>query len=588
MSLPQNLGRLSAALTSDASLNIGVGVTPSGSFKLEVGTTSKFTGVATFGSTLSNGTYSYTLPGATGTLALVGGAGVGTVTSVAAITLGTTGTDLSSTVATGTTTPVITLQVPTASATNRGALSSADWSTFNGKQGALSGTGIVKSTAGVISYLTDPLPIANGGTGSATQNFVDLTTTQSIGGAKTLTSALSGTSATFSGLITSTIGVNNYLKASNISTDGLFIENTNNGNTSYYGINNSTGSLFFTGSAAYSTNIGTASARDFHIGTNGAVRLTIASTGAATFSSAAGITNGNGLNLRAGGNTASDANVLNFTSLAGTINVSMFSDASNSNTRLKSLGNLSFHTGNIAISADNERVTILSTGNVGIGTTSPAKLLDVYLGTTGTVGQYLRNTTINLLSQIDGTTSGQFGTETNHPLVLLTNNSERMRITSGGNVLINCTSVPSSSVSGFVINGASSGNISSSGSSTGAYNHLLFYNGNGLVGYIQTSGSTTTYSTSSDYRLKKDVQPITDALARIQLLNPVKYKWKCDDSDGEGFIAHELQEIIPSSVTGEKDGEEMQGVDYSKIVPILVKAIQEQQSQIEELKALIK
>ena len=70
MSLPQNLGRLSAALTSDASLNIGVGVTPSGSFKLEVGTTSKFTGVATFGSTLSNGTYTYTLPSATGTLAL--------------------------------------------------------------------------------------------------------------------------------------------------------------------------------------------------------------------------------------------------------------------------------------------------------------------------------------------------------------------------------------------------------------------------------------------------------------------------------------------------------------------------------------
>lgn len=123
--------------------------------------------------------------------------GTGTVTSVAAITLGTTGTDLSSTVANGTTTPVITLQVPTASATNRGALSSGDWTTFNGKQAALSGTGIVKSTAGVISYLTDPLPVANGGTGSATQNFVDLTTTQSIGGAKTLTSALAGTSATF-------------------------------------------------------------------------------------------------------------------------------------------------------------------------------------------------------------------------------------------------------------------------------------------------------------------------------------------------------------------------------------------------------
>jgi hypothetical protein len=70
MSLPNNLGRLSAGLTADASLNIGVGVTPSGTYKFEVGTTSKFTGVATFGSTLSNGTYTYTLPSATGTLAL--------------------------------------------------------------------------------------------------------------------------------------------------------------------------------------------------------------------------------------------------------------------------------------------------------------------------------------------------------------------------------------------------------------------------------------------------------------------------------------------------------------------------------------
>jgi len=57
MGLTQNLGRISTGLTADASLNIGVGVTPSGTFRFEVGTTSKFTGVATFGSTLSNGTY---------------------------------------------------------------------------------------------------------------------------------------------------------------------------------------------------------------------------------------------------------------------------------------------------------------------------------------------------------------------------------------------------------------------------------------------------------------------------------------------------------------------------------------------------
>ena len=92
----------------------------------------------------------YTLPDATGTIALVGGSGVGTVTSVAALSLGTTGTDLNSTVTNSTTTPVITLNVPTASATNRGALSSTDWSTFNNKQSAL--TNPVTGT-GTTNYL---------------------------------------------------------------------------------------------------------------------------------------------------------------------------------------------------------------------------------------------------------------------------------------------------------------------------------------------------------------------------------------------------------------------------------------------------
>ena len=94
---------------------------------------------------------------------------------------------------------------------------------------------------------------------------------------------------------------------------------------------------------------------------------TLAATGAATFTSSAGITNGNGINLRAGGNTASDGNVLNFTSFGGTINTSIFSDALNSNTRFKSNGTLSFHTGDIGITATNERLTISSTGSVNVG-----------------------------------------------------------------------------------------------------------------------------------------------------------------------------------------------------------------------------
>jgi hypothetical protein len=103
----------------------------------------------------------YTLPDASGTIALVGGSGVGTVTSVAALTLGTSGTDLSSTVANSTTTPVITLNVPTASASNRGALSAADWTTFNNKQNALTNPVTGTGTTNYLPKFTGTSTIGN-------------------------------------------------------------------------------------------------------------------------------------------------------------------------------------------------------------------------------------------------------------------------------------------------------------------------------------------------------------------------------------------------------------------------------------------
>lgn len=132
------LGTLSkAALTINTSqqVTLAQGLT---------GTTANFTGQLTLGSTITNGTYTYTLPSATGTLALVGGAGVGTVTSVAALTLGTSGTDLSSTVANGTTTPVITLNVPDASATARGVITTGSQTIAGDKTltGTLYGIGL--------------------------------------------------------------------------------------------------------------------------------------------------------------------------------------------------------------------------------------------------------------------------------------------------------------------------------------------------------------------------------------------------------------------------------------------------------------
>jgi hypothetical protein len=113
--------------------------------------------LSSLGSTLRT----YTLPDASGTIALVGGSGVGTVTSVAALTIGTTGTDLSSSVANSTTTPVITLNVPTASATNRGALSSADWTTFNNKQSAITNPVTGTGTTNTLPKFTAASTIGN-------------------------------------------------------------------------------------------------------------------------------------------------------------------------------------------------------------------------------------------------------------------------------------------------------------------------------------------------------------------------------------------------------------------------------------------
>lgn len=110
-----------------------------------------------------------------------------------------------------------------------------------------------------------------------------------------------------------------------------------------------------------------------------------------------------------------------------------------------------------------------------------------------------------------------------------------------------------------------------------------------LVGSISSSGSTTAYNTSSDYRLKENVQPMVGALDKIALLKPSTYTWKLDGSEGEGFIAHELQEIFPQAVTGIKDAVnedgsiEPQGIDTSFLVATLTAAIQEQQALIENL-----
>jgi hypothetical protein len=120
---------------------------------------------------------------------------------------------------------------------------------------------------------------------------------------------------------------------------------------------------------------------------------------------------------------------------------------------------------------------------------------------------------------------------------------------------------------------------------------MTFRRSGSAVGSISVTTSATSYNTSSDYRLKENVQPMQDALAVIAQLNPVTYTWKVDGSEGQGFIAHELQAVVPDCVTGEKDAvdaegnPQYQGVDTSFLVATLVKAVQELTARIAALEA---
>jgi hypothetical protein len=142
-----------------------------------------------------------------------------------------------------------------------------------------------------------------------------------------------------------------------------------------------------------------------------------------------------------------------------------------------------------------------------------------------------------------------------------------------------------------------SNNLSDSNSdmnrqSTGALFNFL-YQGS-LVGGITTTGSNVAYNTTSDYRLKENVKTIENALNKVLKLNPVTYDWKNFKQKGEGFIAHELQEICPYAVTGEKDAVDGEGkpiyqaVDTSFLIATLTKAIQELKVELDDLKKSIK
>jgi len=134
------------------------------------------------------------------------------------------------------------------------------------------------------------------------------------------------------------------------------------------------------------------------------------------------------------------------------------------------------------------------------------------------------------------------------------------------------------------------GNASSFGAG-GAATLIDFQYQGGVKGSISITSGATAFNTSSDYRLKNTIAPMTGALAKVAALKPVTYKWNIDNSEGEGFIAHELAEVCPHAVTGEKDAvdaegnPQYQGIDVSFLVATLTAAIQELSAEVTALKA---
>jgi hypothetical protein len=258
------------------------------------------------------------------------------------------------------------------------------------------------------------------------------------------------------------------------------------------------------------------------------------------------------------------------------------------------------------------RITLTQAGNVGINETNPDNKLeisDTSVGTDSTAddSNFIKLTnkeigTINEVwglgfsSEASGTdylgafvqALGNYTSNYNTSLIFGTrgtsgNATERMRITSGGDVLIGTTTTTSVSKLQLTSSNSYYGFVDRAQVSGTGFPAGFFNSAGSLVGSIGTNNTSTTYGTSSDYRLKEDLKDFNalDIASKIKMYD---FKWKADDSRGYGVMAHELQEVLPQAVSGKKDAEKMQSVDYSKLVPILLKSIQELKAEIDELK----
>jgi len=294
---------------------------------------------------------------------------------------------------------------------------------------------------------------------------------------------------------------------------------------------------------------------------------------------------------------------------AGTANAGIFHVTTNTATTSTSCrGDLAFYMKAGGASLMTESMRIQASGNVGIGTTNPLAKLSV-----SNDGQHGLEIEPNLFSNINRITNFNRSNNTYVGLKIDASQhqfnisgAEKMRLDSSGRLGIattttdwfsgdhklvvrnNINSGSSSCVLALQDRGGQYPFIAWNADSSGTRGLILFRTSGsgGVVGSITSNGSSTTYSTSSDYRLKENVIELFDGINRVKQLQPKRFNFIADASKTvDGFLAHEAETVVPEAVTGEKDGEDMQGLDLSKLVPLLTAALQEAIAKIETLEA---
>ena len=262
---------------------------------------------------------------------------------------------------------------------------------------------------------------------------------------------------------------------------------------------------------------------------------------------------------------------------------------------------------------------VTTTGNVGAGTASPAAKLDVHNSSFGGSATTLHLSSTNSASEVipyaglgyvvdqgaDGIEAGSLTLSTYSSSAL----TERMRINSSGNVGIGTTS-PSRPLDVHKTGTGSCAFVDDTSTVTSSHTTLdVRFDGTGSPatgatyirfgdadsnnGSITVNGGSVAYNTSSDYRKKENIVDLTDSIDRVKQLDVHRFNWVGRDETVDGFLAHEVQTVVPEAVTGTKDEVDdegnpvYQGIDQSKLVPLLTGALQEAIAKIETLETTV-